>query len=90
MENQDCSRQDAVGQKARCIYRPVSRYARNSVSLEHVHMVNRGTDSGYLEVAKLELRARKITNRMDEIIAVMMWTMPTDNRYSSKHTPHPP
>ena len=50
----------------------VSRHARNSVSLEHAHMVCRGNDSGYLEVAKLELRARKIANRMDEIIAVMM------------------
>ena len=49
-----------------------SRYARNSVSLEHSHMVNRGTDSGCYEIAKLELRARKITNRMNEIIAVMM------------------
>ena len=29
----------------------VFRYARNSVSLEHAHMVSRGTDSGYLEVA---------------------------------------
>ena len=55
----------------------VSRYARNSVSLEHAHMVSRGTDSGYLEVAKLELRARKIANRMDKIIAVMM----QDNAY---------
>ena len=35
----------------------VSRYAINSVSLEHTHMVYRGTDSGYLEIAKLELRA---------------------------------
>ena len=55
----------------------VSRYARNSVSLEHAHMVNRGTDSGYLEVAKLELRARKIANRMDQMVAVMM----QDNAY---------
>ena len=49
-----------------------SRYTRNSVSLEHAHMVNSGTDSGCYKVAKLELRARKIANRMDEIIAVMM------------------
>ena len=55
----------------------VSRYARNSVSLEHANMVNRGTDSGYLKVAKLELRARKIANRMDKIVAVMM----QDNAY---------
>ena len=54
-----------------------TRYARNTVSLEHAHMVNRGTDSGYYEVAKLELRARKIANRMDEIIAVMI----QDNAY---------
>ena len=35
-------------------------------------MICRGTDRGYLEVAKLELRARKIGNRMDKIVAVMM------------------
>ena len=34
----------------------VSRYARNSVSLEHAHMVNRGSADGYLEVAKYELQ----------------------------------
>ena len=55
----------------------VSRYARNSVSLEHAHMVSRGSDEGYLEVAKLELKTRKIANRMDEIIAIMM----QDNAY---------
>ena len=33
----------------------VSRYARNSVSLEHVHMVNRGSTDGYYKVAKYEL-----------------------------------
>ena len=54
-----------------------SRYARNSVSLEHAHIVNRGTDSGYFELAKLELRARKIVDRMDKIVAVMM----QDNAY---------
>ena len=54
-----------------------SRYARNSVSLEHAHMVNRGTGSDCYEIAKLELRARKIANRMDEIIAIMM----QDNAY---------
>ena len=32
----------------------VGRYARNSVSLEHAHMVNRGSDDGYYEVAKYE------------------------------------
>ena len=54
-----------------------SRYTSNSVSLEHALMVNRGTDNDCYEIAKLELRARKITNRMDEIIAVMM----QDNAY---------
>ena len=44
----------------------VSRYARNSVSLEHTYMVNRGSVDGYYEVAKYELRGRKISNRMDE------------------------
>ena len=33
----------------------VGRYARNSVSLEHAHMVNRGSADGYYEVAKYEL-----------------------------------
>ena len=33
----------------------VSRYARNSVSLEHAHMVNRGSEDGSYEVAKYEL-----------------------------------
>ena len=52
-------------------------YTRNSVSLEHAHMVNRGSDDGYLEIAKFELRARKIANRMDKVIAVIM----QDNTY---------
>ena len=30
----------------------VGRYARNSVSLEHAHMVSRGSTDGYYEVAK--------------------------------------
>ena len=55
----------------------VSRYARNSVSLEHAHMINRGSADGYLEVARYELRARKLANRMDKIIAVIM----QDNAY---------
>ena len=55
----------------------VSRYARNSVSLEHVHMVNRGSADGYYEVAKYELWGRKISNRMDEILAIIM----QDNAY---------
>ena len=55
----------------------VGRYARNSVSLEHAHMVNRGSADGYYEVAKYELRERKISNRMDEILAIIM----QDNAY---------
>ena len=55
----------------------VGRYARNSVSLEHAHMVNRGSAYGYYEVAKYELRGRKISNRMDEILAIIM----QDNAY---------
>ena len=50
----------------------VGRYARNSVSLEHVHMVNRGSADGYFEVANYELWGRKISNRMDEILAVII------------------
>ena len=55
----------------------VGRYARNSVSLEHTHMVNRGSADGYFKVAKYELQGRKISNRMDEILAVIM----QDNAY---------
>ena len=55
----------------------VGRYARNSVSLEHTHMVNRGSADGYFEVAKYELRGRKISKRMDEILAVII----QDNAY---------
>ena len=55
----------------------VGRYARNSVSLEHAHMVNRGSVDGYFEVAKYELQGRKISNRMDEILAVII----QDNAY---------
>ena len=55
----------------------VSRYARNSVSLEHVHMVSRGSTDGYYEVAKYEIRGRKLSNRMDEILAILM----QDNAY---------
>ena len=40
-------------------------------------MVNKGTADGYLEVAKYELQARKISNRMDEIMAVII----QDNAY---------
>ena len=55
----------------------VGRYTRNSVSLEHVHMVNRGSADGYFKVAKYELWGRKISNRMDEILAVII----QDNAY---------
>ena len=40
-------------------------------------MVNRGSADGYYEVAKYELRGRKISNRMDEILAIIM----QDNAY---------
>ena len=33
----------------------VGRYARNSVSLEHAHIVNRGSADGYFEGAKYKL-----------------------------------
>ena len=55
----------------------VGRYARNSVSLEHAHMVSRGSTDGHYEVAKYEIRGRKISNRMDEILAILM----QDNAY---------
>ena len=55
----------------------VGRYARNLVSLEHAHMVNRGSADGYYKVAKYELWGRKISNRMDEILAIIM----QDNAY---------
>ena len=58
----------------------VGRYARNSVSLEHVHMVNRGSADGYFEVAKYELWGRKISKRMDEILEVII----QDNAYRKK------
>ena len=40
-------------------------------------MVNRGSADGYYEVAKYELRGRKISNRMDGILAIIM----QDNAY---------
>ena len=55
----------------------IGRYARNSVSLEPAHMVNRGSTDGYYKVAKYEIRGRKFSNRMDEILAIMM----QDNAY---------
>ena len=33
----------------------IGRYARNSVSLEHAHMVSRGSTDGYYGVAKYEI-----------------------------------
>ena len=33
----------------------VGRYARNSVSLEHAHMVSRGSTDGHYKVAKYEI-----------------------------------
>ena len=55
----------------------VGRYARNSVSLEHAHMINRDSADGYYKVAKYELRGRKLSNRMDEILTIIM----QDNAY---------
>ena len=48
------------------------RYARNLVTLEHCHMINRGTGDDYQNIAKYELRGRKISNRMDKILAVII------------------
>ena len=56
------------------------RYARNSVSLEHAYMVNRGSTDGYFKVAKYKLWGRKISNRMDEILALII----QDNAYREK------
>ena len=64
----------------------VDRYTRNSVSLEHVHMVNRGSADGYYEVAKYELLGRKISNRMDEILSIIM----QDNAYREQAKIKPP
>ena len=33
----------------------VGRYAKNSVSLEHAHIVSRSSTDGYYEVAKYEI-----------------------------------
>ena len=33
----------------------VGRYVRNSVSLEHAHMVSRGSTDGYYKVAKYKI-----------------------------------
>ena len=68
----------------------VGRYARNSVSLEHAHMVNRGSAAGYSEVAKYELRGRKISNRMAEILAVIMQDNAYREQANTKHTPYHP
>ena len=63
------------------------RYATNSVSLEHAHMVNRGSADGYYKVANYELLGRKISNRMDEILAIII----QDNAYreQAKIKTHP-
>ena len=55
----------------------VGRYARYLVSLEHAHMVNRGSADGYYKVANYELWSRKISNRMDKIPAIVI----QDNAY---------
>ena len=55
----------------------VGRYARNSVSFKHAHMVSRGSTDGSYKVAKYEIQGRKISNRMDEILAILM----QDNAY---------
>ena len=47
-------------------------YARNSVTLEHTHMVNSGTADDYQNIAKYELRGRKISNRTDKILAIII------------------
>ena len=43
-------------------------------------MVSRGSTDGYYEVAKYKIRGRKISNRMDEILAILM----QDNAYREK------
>ena len=40
-------------------------------------MVSRGSTDGYYRVAKYEIRGRKISNRMDEMLAILM----QDNAY---------
>ena len=67
-----------------------SRYARNSVTLKHCLMINRGTPDDYRNVAKYELRGRKISNRMDEILAVIIQATPSGNKQCFKHTPDHP
>ena len=77
MENQDNLDRMELDRRLDAYVELVGRYARNSVSLEHAHMVNRGSADGYYKVAKYELRGRKISNRMDEILAIIM----QDNAY---------
>ena len=55
-------------------------YARNSVTPEHCHMINRVSADDYQNVAKYELRGRKISNRMDEILTVII----QDNTFSEQ------
>ena len=47
-------------------------YTRNSVTLEHCHMIDNGSADDYQNVAKYELRGRKISNRMDNILVVII------------------
>ena len=47
-------------------------YARNSATLEHCHIINRGTGDDYQNIDKYELRGRKISNSMDEILTVII------------------
>ena len=66
-----------------------SRYMRNSVSLEHAHMVSRGSTDGYYEVAKYEIRERKFQTgwmRFGNIDAGQC----IQDRQKSKLTQHPP
>ena len=49
-----------------------------SVGMQEIQsLFSRGSTDGYYEVAKYEIRGRKILNRMNEILAIMM----QDNAY---------
>ena len=76
-----------IRQQTGCICR-TSRHARNSVFLEHAHMVSRGSTDGYYEVAKYEIRGRKISNRMDEILAIMMQDNAYREQAKNQNLPH--
>ena len=47
-------------------------YARNSVTLKHAQLVSRGIVDDHLNITKHELRGRKISNKMDEIMAIII------------------